>query len=72
MFGWCKQEPKIKVKDKWDISAREAIKKYGSATEVMHEIFKDDLVIGLGPMEQLIVQYLKEEYFRKNKDEMEK
>lgn len=67
MFGWFSKKTKeeIELQKKWNISARDAIKKYGSATAVMLEIFKDDQVIGL-PLEQLIIQYLKEEYLRKN------
>lgn len=66
-----KKEEQSKEKDKWDINVPDAIKKYGSASKVMEEIFYDNpdwlrTSKTSNGLVNLIVLYLREEYYRKN------
>lgn len=53
--------------DKWAISSLDAIKKYGSATAVMEELFKDfseEKPFGWTDFERLMFLYLREQHYK--------
>lgn len=55
---------KKKKVGKWDMTANEAIKKYGSATAVMEEMFNDGTEFGAFATDKLIFEYLKGQYMK--------
>jgi hypothetical protein len=66
MWWWKKKRKIPKEKDKWDISAKEAVEKYGTPTKAMEALFQDIPIVGSSPPIQLIYMYLREQYYRKN------
>lgn len=72
MLKWIKDmfmSPKIddgKVDDKWEISAIQAIEKYGTAEKALIAMWKDHPVAGFSAVDMLLYAYLREQYYKKN------